>query len=266
MTKPVPTNPDLSQAERIDQVCSAFEAAWKTGATPRLEDWLRDVPGAERLVLLQELLVLEVHYRRRRGEAVGAAEYRQRFPELEESRLHEVIPPLPETVAYNGTATPNPGAAAARPVPKMIRCSSAYELREEIGRGGMGVVYRGHDADLNRTLAVKVLLEKHTDNEELKRRFLEEAQIMGQLQHPGVAPIHEIGTLEDGRPFFSMKQIKGKTLTELLRSQSEVSNQRSEPEASALGLPTSSLEDLGHQLENAGNRDSGAQISESGSV
>jgi serine/threonine protein kinase len=212
MTRPVPENPDLSQAERIDQVCTAFEAAWKTGAAPRLEDWLDDLAGADRLALLQELLLVEVHYRPQ----CGPAEYRRRFPELEESWLKDRIPPAEETVAHNGNATPGSAAGTAEAAPATIRFAGDYELQEEIGRGGMGVVYRGHDADLNRMLAVKVLLEKHTDNEELKRRFLEEAQIMGQLQHPGVAPIHEIGALQDGRPFFSMKQIKGQTLTELL--------------------------------------------------
>src|SRR5262249_49942280 len=93
-----------------------------------------------------------------------------------------------------------------------------YELLEEIGRGGMGVVFRARDASLNRRLAVKVLLEKHRGMPELEARFLEEAQITGQLQHPGVPPVHEVGRLEDGRPFFAMKLVKGQTLEALLRT------------------------------------------------
>src|SRR5262249_33349304 len=96
-----------------------------------------------------------------------------------------------------------------------------YVILEELDRGGMGVVYRGHDPDLNRSLAIKVLLHEHRENPELHRRFLEEAQIMSQLQHPGVAPLHEIGRLDDGRPFFSMKQVKGKTLAALLEERGE---------------------------------------------
>jgi serine/threonine protein kinase/Tfp pilus assembly protein PilF len=97
----------------------------------------------------------------------------------------------------------------------------AYRVEAAIGQGGMGVVYRVHDPHLNRALAVKVLLLAHKDNAELCQRFLEEAHVMGQLQHLGVPPIHELGTLEDGRPFFAMKQVKGRTLSALLREKSD---------------------------------------------
>jgi tetratricopeptide (TPR) repeat protein len=83
----------------------------------------------------------------------------------------------------------------------------------------MGVVLRAQDDTLHRSLAVKVLLADPTERPELTKRFLEEAQVMGQLQHPGIAPIHSLGFLPDGRPYFSMKLIKGQTLAELLRQQ-----------------------------------------------
>ncbi len=89
-------------------------------------------------------------------------------------------------------------------------------LLGEIARGGMGAVLKGRDEDLGRDLAVKVLLEKHRDDPELVRRFVEEAQIGGQLQHPGVVPIYELGTFADRRPYFSMKLVKGQTLAGLL--------------------------------------------------
>ena len=59
----------------------------------------------------------------------------------------------------------------------------------------MGVVLKGRDVDLGRDLAVKVLLEKHRDRPEMVRRFVEEAQIGGQLQHPGIVPVYELGRL-----------------------------------------------------------------------
>jgi serine/threonine-protein kinase len=92
-----------------------------------------------------------------------------------------------------------------------------YRIEGEIGRGGMGVVLRAHDGAFNRTLAVKMLLKGHQDRPESKQRFLEEAQVLGQLQHPGIPPVHDLGELSDGRPFFAMKLIKGRTLAELLR-------------------------------------------------
>lgn len=98
-----------------------------------------------------------------------------------------------------------------------VGCAGRLELLGEIAHGGMGAVLKGHDSSLGRDLAVKVLLDKHMDRPELILRFVEEAQIAGQLQHPGIAPVYELGTLTDRRPFFSMKLVKGRTLAELLR-------------------------------------------------
>ena len=86
----------------------------------------------------------------------------------------------------------------------------------EIARGGMGAVLKGRDADLGRELAVKVLLESHKDKPEMVRRFVEEAQIAGQLQHPGIVPVYELGALGDQRPYFAMKLVKGETLAAVL--------------------------------------------------
>jgi hypothetical protein len=69
-----------------------------------------------------------------------------------------------------------------------------------IGRGGMGEVFKGRDPDLGRELAVKVLREDHGDWSDVIRRFVEEAQVAGQLQHPGIAPVYEMGWLTDGGP------------------------------------------------------------------
>ncbi len=81
----------------------------------------------------------------------------------------------------------------------------------------MGVVLRARDPDLRRPLAIKMLLEEHQGRPELVQRFREEARLTGQLQHPGVPPVMELGALPDGRPFFAMKLIEGRTLAELLR-------------------------------------------------
>ena len=82
----------------------------------------------------------------------------------------------------------------------------------------MGAVLKGRDPDLGRDLAVKVLLRGPRDNPDLVRRFVEEAQIAGQLQHPGIVPVYELGTFADRRPFFTMKLVKGRTLAELLEA------------------------------------------------
>lgn len=97
-----------------------------------------------------------------------------------------------------------------------------YQLFGEIGRGGMGAVLRGRDVDLGRDLAVKVLLEKYANHAEGARRFVEEAQICGQLQHPNVVPVYDIGRFGD-RLFFTMKLVEGKTLAAILRERKQAS-------------------------------------------
>ncbi len=95
--------------------------------------------------------------------------------------------------------------------------SGRYQLEGEIARGGMGAIVRGRDVKLGRELAIKVLLESHQGNPEVVRRFVEEAQIGGQLQHPGVVPVYDLGTFPGHRPYFAMKLVKGRTLAALLR-------------------------------------------------
>jgi WD40 repeat protein/Flp pilus assembly protein TadD len=111
-------------------------------------------------------------------------------------------------------------AAPDQSAADLPREAGAYRIEGEIGHGGMGVVFRGHDPAFDRTLAVKVLRDCHRGQPELERRFLEEAHITGQLQHPGIAPVHAVGRLPDGRPFFSMKLIQGRTLAQLLGERS----------------------------------------------
>jgi serine/threonine protein kinase len=118
-------------------------------------------------------------------------------------------------------------------MPDKSETGDRYQLFGEIARGGMGAVLRGRDVDLGRDLAVKVLLEKHADNPAVARRFLEEAQIGGQLQHPGVVPVYDIGRFGE-RPFFTMKLVKGQTLAELL-AERNVGPASSRPETPTAG-------------------------------
>jgi serine/threonine-protein kinase len=94
--------------------------------------------------------------------------------------------------------------------------SDRYEIFGELGKGGMGEVHRARDPQLGRDLAFKVLLEEHQDHPALRDRFVEEAQIGGQLQHPGIVPVYELGQLDDRRPYFTMKLVEGRTLADLL--------------------------------------------------
>jgi serine/threonine-protein kinase len=91
-----------------------------------------------------------------------------------------------------------------------------YQVLGEIARGGMGVVLKGRDPDLGRDVAIKVLHPGHAGDSTLVRRFVEEAQIGGQLQHPGILPVYELGLDASLRPYFTMRLVKGRTLAALL--------------------------------------------------
>ena len=106
---------------------------------------------------------------------------------------------------------PMSAAAPAAPAPLKI---GRYKILEVIARGGMGVVYRAHDPAVGRDVAVKVLQDRFRNQPRTISRFIEEGQVTGQLQHPGVPAVHEIGALPDGSPFLAMRLVKGVTLAD----------------------------------------------------
>ncbi len=97
---------------------------------------------------------------------------------------------------------------------KLANQNSKYTNSKEIGRGGMGVILRQHDQVIRREVAMKVM--RHDSDAVQRARFLEEAQVTGQLEHPNIVPIHEIGYDPKGRMYFTMKLVKGQSLAQLL--------------------------------------------------
>ena len=91
--------------------------------------------------------------------------------------------------------------------------STKYTFVKELGRGGMGTVYLAEDGELNRLVAIKVLNTPDV-TEDLRNRMVREAQIIARLEHPGIVPVHDVGTLPDGRIFYAMKFVRGSRLDE----------------------------------------------------
>ena len=121
----------------------------------------------------------------------------------------------PDGLSDNPVKANLPAAAAGR-----------YVFLQEIARGGMGIVFSARDTVLNRDVAVKVLQERFGPDTAAARRFADEARISGQLQHPGIPPVHDLGVLPDGRAFLAMKLIKGRTLGELLKDRATLAADR----------------------------------------
>ena len=185
--------------------------------------------------------------RRARGEAVDLAELCAAHPEHAErlrslsaavDRLDAALSlaagrsPFHERLAsvYGDGADPGielePPATAAdsgsEVLARLVRRAGGvgrYRLQDEVARGGQGAVLRVWDEDLRRPLAMKVSLERASAKEESARsigRFLEEAQVTGQLDHPGIVPVHELGLDAEGRVYFVMKLVKGRDLRAIL--------------------------------------------------
>jgi serine/threonine-protein kinase len=87
--------------------------------------------------------------------------------------------------------------------------ATRYELLDEIGRGGMGIVFRGLDRELSREVAIKVTAWSTAADAE---RLRQEARTLAALEHPGIVPIHDVGRLADGRMFVVMMLVRGERL------------------------------------------------------
>jgi serine/threonine protein kinase len=122
----------------------------------------------------------------------------------------------PATGTTSSEATQAAGEAA-RSVHEVLAArpgSDKYVVAGEIARGGMGVILRAVDRDVRRDVAMKVLLKDGSPR--LRERFVEEAQITGQLEHPNIVPVHELGVDADGRLFITMKLVRGQSLAQIL--------------------------------------------------
>ena len=123
-------------------------------------------------------------------------------------RPGRAAPPVPETMALCRLSAGVNGAA----VPML----ADYEVLAELGRGGMGIVYRARDRRLGRVVALKLIKAGADGDPEVRDRFRREAAAMARLQHPGIVQIFEVGD-EDGTPFFAMELVEGASLAERLR-------------------------------------------------
>lgn len=139
----------------------------------------------------------------------------------------------PDSQTDSPASTPDLGGVRASEFARTLLAQLAgrrdgtarYALGEEIGRGGMGRVLAAHDRDLHRDVALKVIREDKLaadDSDDTHARsirlarFLEEAQVTGQLDHPGIVPVHELGLDASGRLFFAMKLVRGDDLSRVL--------------------------------------------------
>lgn len=141
------------------------------------------------------------------------------YPLHYEPRVSNQAPPedLSGEREHNRCTSESPPATAIPGERKTFRQRrfGDFELLEELGRGGMGVVYKARQVSLNRLVALKTILAGHFASPEAAQRFMQEAQATAALEHPHLVPIYETGELED-QPFFTMPLLNGGSLQQLL--------------------------------------------------
>ena len=112
--------------------------------------------------------------------------------------------------------TRSPQTGDDETAPPLSAIAQRYRSLRPLGRGGLGEVFVALDGELNREVALKEIQARHDHHSDTRRRFLLEAEVTGRLEHPGVVPVYGLGRYADGRPFYAMRLIKGKTLTDAL--------------------------------------------------
>ncbi len=133
------------------------------------------------------------------------------------ARMSDVPDPLrPDdpTTRAGSSAASIPVASAADDSDTAV---PGYEVRDEIARGGMGVVLAAYHIALAREVAIKTLRPDRPADARTVGRFVTESHVTAKLQHPGVPPVFEVGQLADGRPYLVMKLVRGRTLEALLK-------------------------------------------------
>ncbi len=133
--------------------------------------------------------------------AFGANDLRE--PQDSESREENVVP------------------TDAAQLPSFPRRLRRYLIDREIAQGGLSRILLARDLDLGRPIAIKTLKEDLSDRQDLAQRLIEEAQVTGQLQHPGLVPIYEVGALGPGRPYIAMKLVEGETLEAMIAKRAQ---------------------------------------------
>jgi WD40 repeat protein/serine/threonine protein kinase len=335
----------VTLAGLVDRACDRFEADWKAGRRPRIEDYLDDTPEPGRPALLRELVLLELEFRRKQGERPMLQEYRVRFPEhnasldsiLEPTSLHDsparagtdterdllfgilavqrgfisleafaegmqarardesrtlgqilagrgaISGPqqgLLETMVrehlsdhggdstrtfasiggagemragrqrvrdgddradladarITGPGVEDPRSTRTGSVGTSTSSGTRFRIVRPHARGGLGEVYLARDEELHRDVALKELQGHFAHNPRSRLRFVQEAEITGGLEHPGIVPVYGLGHHPDGRPYYAMRFIRGASLKEAIEQFHGASSSERDPGERALEL------------------------------
>ncbi|HLN28584.1 MAG TPA: protein kinase [Gemmataceae bacterium] len=237
----------------LEEIIGRFENAWRHGQSPAIENYLPD-DQARRTRALVELVYIDLELRLKAGEAVRVESYLERYPQLTETpdlvvvlvqaeyalrqrteptltfaeyfeRFPQYQDQLQQLIAKNSTVPPGAEPDSVKISPGFRKTGDLqpparlgrYEITATLGSGGFGVVYKGHDAELRRDVAIKVPHASRITKLEDAEAYLAEARVVASLDHPHIVPVHDMGRTEDGLPFVVSKFIEGGDLAKKLR-------------------------------------------------
>jgi formylglycine-generating enzyme required for sulfatase activity/predicted Ser/Thr protein kinase len=240
---------EAAELSGLVAACERFEARWRAGGDPRIEDFLEGVAPPIRPRLLRELLAIEIELRAARGESPAPADYLERHPdwsaavadvfsrETFESRRTEhpsqptAVPTGPDdpadsddsgasgididdTVEYIRVVPPS--MRPAEPLPERF---GRYPVLSLLGHGGFGSVYLARDEELGRPVAIKVPHRGVLRGPAQVESFRAEARNAARLVHPNIVRVYDVGNHGEGEPFVVFEYIDGRDLAKILKSQ-----------------------------------------------
>ncbi len=192
------------QLSAIDELCDRFDRELQNGDAPRMEAFLAEAPEGARDGLLAELLAMELEHRTQQGYQPHPDGYFHRFPQ-QVSVIAGVFARAAITQFPGNDRTSVPGDKP----PALAN----FRLIEEIGRGGMGVVWLAEqDEPVKRRVAIK-LIKADLNSKDVLARFDAEKQALGMMDHPNIARVLDAGTTDEGRPYFVMELVEGVPIT-----------------------------------------------------
>ena len=194
-------NATISQI--IDEICDSYEAALKSDSPLSIEDCLARVDAEHQPALFRELLEIELEYRSGTSPAINGGETALLFEPSTREQYDLRFPYYMEIIDKVFYQVRKPDRIAS------------YEILEELGHGGMGIVYKARQDGLNRTVALKVLSESLLNDEQAVKRFQRETRLIGRLNHPNVVTAYDAGEI-DSVHFIAMEYVSGLNLQEFV--------------------------------------------------
>lgn len=209
--QPLP-RPTSEQLKTVHRICERFEKSWRSGQSVTIEQLLSESTVDVRPYLLEALVRSEIELLESSGQTIEPGEYLRRFSSESGIIARAFMSPdkLEQLDSGDNYESIVDEASRAADSSKPLKLGH-FEIRDEIARGGMGVVYRGWHDELKREVAVKCIRAGGFADEAMVQRFRREAQTVASLNHDGIVPIYEVGN-EQGLYYFVMPLIEGDSL------------------------------------------------------